>query len=348
MISTAYAFTSAYLKGEEARLVASEHVSRLLRVSEIQEALAVMNDTDIGSYLEEVSLRTFDDIEAHLWVYLRQCLQRLEWFRLLPSDMSKVLKAYVVKYDVLNIKTALWAISTGRQLRMIPIGVIQGHGLLDSLAQANDLNDIVETLTTCKLGNYAEILQEHEKDIAGGGKSRLLAEARLDGEYFRNMLHTARSTSNGDVLSTAFGFIIDLTNLQIACRAIVAGMESDVADYAIPDGYLVTQTAVRDMLSSKLSDMPQKLGNAPYREIADEIVASYDKTGNIATVQEIIDKHKFRLLEEMLSPRLMSPLVIAWYLILKETEMRNVRLILKAIADGVPVEEIKDYLVVRP
>ncbi|MDY6917904.1 MAG: V-type ATPase subunit [Chloroflexota bacterium] len=348
MISTGYAFTSAYLKGEEARLVVSEHVTRLLRASDIQDALGVIKDTDIGSYLEEVPMRTFDDIEVHLWAYFRKCIERLEWFKLLPSGMSRLLRAYVVKYDVLNVKTALRAVSAGRQLRMVPVGVIQSRGLLDTLAQAENLNDIVEILTTCKLGNYADILQEQEKNITGEGKPRLLAESKLDGEYFANMLSTARATGNGDLLSRAFGFIIDLTNLQIACRAIVEGMGTDAADYAIPGGYLINQTTVRDMLSSKLGDIPQKLENARYREIASEIASAYDKTESIATVQEIVDKHKFKLLEEMLSPRLMSPLVMAWYLVLKETEVRNVRLILKAIVDRVPVEEIKDYLVVRP
>jgi len=51
------------------------------------------------------------------------------------------------------------------------------------------------------------------------------------------------------------------------------------------------------------------------------------------------------MLREMLSPRVLSPLVMAWYLILKEVEIRNLRLILKTIFDGVPVQEIKNYLV---
>ena len=42
---------------------------------------------------------------------------------------------------------------------------------------------------------------------------------------------------------------------------------------------------------------------------------------------------------------MLSPLVIAWYLIIKEVEIRNLRLVLKMIVDGMPVEEIKEYLV---
>jgi len=81
------------------------------------------------------------------------------------------------------------------------------------------------------------------------------------------------------------------------------------------------------------------------REIASEVSTNYDKNKNITVVDEIIDKHKFRMLKEMLSPRVLSPLVMAWYLILKEVEIRNLRLVLKTIADGVPVQEIENYLV---
>jgi vacuolar-type H+-ATPase subunit C/Vma6 len=42
----------------------------------------------------------------------------------------------------------------------------------------------------------------------------------------------------------------------------------------------------------------------------------------------------------------MSPVMIVWYLILKETEIRNLRLVIRALFDNVPLEEIKGYLVV--
>jgi vacuolar-type H+-ATPase subunit C/Vma6 len=47
----------------------------------------------------------------------------------------------------------------------------------------------------------------------------------------------------------------------------------------------------------------------------------------------------------MLSPRVMTPLMIVWYLVLKELEVRNLRLVLKATFDNIAVDAIKDYLV---
>ena len=337
-----YAFISAYLKGEETKVVTSDHIDRMSKASDIQDALEAIRESDIGSYLEELTVKTFADVDEYLWRYFAQRVNDIESFKFLPGDVLKVSRAYIAKYDVLNIKAALQNISTHKKSHMIPVGIMHNNGLLAQLSTVENRGDIIELLVRCKLGNYMPALEGYE--AAGGAKSKLLVEARLDSEYCKSMLNMARGIKDGSVLSEAFGLIIDLTNLRIASRAIIEGIGLDAAEGTIPGGYMITDKAVRDVLSSKLSDMPQRIENAQYRHIAEEILGSYDKTKSITAVEEIIDKHKFRLLKEILSPRVLSPLVMAWYLILKEFEIRNLRLIMKAIADGVPTEEIRTYL----
>jgi len=106
--------------------------------------------------------------------------------------------------------------------------------------------------------------------------------------------------------------------------------------------------AVEELASLKLSEIPARLKNNRYRDVIQEISSSYENTKNIAVVDGIIEKHKFELVKETLSLRVLSPLVMAWYLVLKEIELRNLRLILKAIVDGVSPGEVKDYLVLVP
>ena len=343
MLNPSYAFISAYLKGEEPKAVTSEHIDRMATAPTLQDALAIIRETDIGGYLEELPIRTFDDLDEFLWSYLAQRIGNVESFKFLPKDVLKVSKAYVVKYDVSNIKAALQGIATGKKASMIPVGIIHNNRLLDELSDAENIDDITQLLIKCKLGDYVPALQQYK--IEGGAKSKLLAEAKLDSEYYKNMLNMARCIKDGSVLSQALGLIIDLKNLQIASRAIIEDIGSDAAEYTIADGYKITDKAIKELLSLKMADMPAKLDNPQYRDIANEVSTSYDKTKNITAVEEIIDKHKFRMLREMLSPRVLSPLVMAWYLILKEVEIRNLRLVLKAIVDAVPVQEIKDYLV---
>ena len=177
MLDTRYPFLSAYLKGEEARLVTSNHINRMSKVSSFQDVLEIIKETDIGNSLEGVLAKTFDDLDEYLWMYFSECLERVEWFKPVPTDILKILKTYIVKYDILNIKAALQGISTGKQARKIPIGVIHNYGLLDKLSSAENVDGIVELLTKCKLGNYASVLEECKID--GEVESRLLAKVSV-------------------------------------------------------------------------------------------------------------------------------------------------------------------------
>jgi vacuolar-type H+-ATPase subunit C/Vma6 len=343
LLGVGYAFISAYLKGEEAKTLTSSQVSDMSKEANIQDVLDVIRETDVGNYLQGVSVQTFDELDEHLWLYFGECLRQLEWFKNVPAEVHRILRTYILKFDVLNIKAALEGISTGKKMRGIPVGVIYNNGLLDELLGAQDVESIAGVLKQCKLGDYASIIEEYDTDE--GVKSRLLIEARLDGEYNRSLLSITRRLKDGSTLSKAFNIIADMANLQIILRTVIGEMATEAAEPAITDGYIISRPLVEDLLSLKLNDIPGKIENAEYRNIVEEVISNYDRSKSVTAIEEILDKHKFRLIKEILSPRVLSPLVIIWYLILKEIEIRNLRLILKAAFDNISLDEIKDYLV---
>ena len=343
MLNPRYAFISAFLKGEEPKTVTSEYIDKMMSAANLQDALAIIRETDIGSYLEELPVKTFNYLDECLWGYFAQRIRYVESFKFLPEEILEVSKTYVVKYYVVNIKSALQGISGGKKVSMIPVGIIYNNGLLDELFDGGNVDDIIQLLIKCKLGDYVPALEQYKTDK--NAKSKLLVEANLDREYYKSILNMAKRIKDGPVLTQAFGLVIDLTNLQIASRAIIEGIGPDAAEFIIAGGYRITDKAIKELLPLKMTDMPARLEDTQYQDIANEVSTNYDKTKNITAVDEIIDKHKFRMLKEMLSPRVLSPLVMAWYLILKEVEVRNLRLVLKTIVDGVPVQEIKNYLV---
>ncbi|MGQ9545839.1 MAG: V-type ATPase subunit, partial [Dehalococcoidia bacterium] len=201
MFNPRYAFISACLKGEEPRVVTPEHIDKMVTASNLQDALTIVRDTDIGSYLEGLTIKTFDSLDEYLWSYLGQRIQYVEAFKFLPKDVVKLSRAYIVRYDVLNIKAALQSIASGKKARMIPVGVIYNSGLLDTLSSAEHTDDIIPLLTRCKLGDYVPALEHYRGDKAA--KSRLVAEAKLDGQYYSSMLQMARKIKDGFVLSQA-------------------------------------------------------------------------------------------------------------------------------------------------
>ena len=337
-----YAFISAYLKGAEVKIVTSDHIDKLSKTASPQEVLEAIRDSDIGKFLEEVPIETFDDSDKYLWQYFGQRLDELDWLKLMPSDMRQILGAYRIKFDVMNIKAALLGISTGKKVDMVSVGAIYSRGLLDELSEAANVDGVAAVLRGCDLGAYAAIVSEH---VAEEAKSKFLTEAKLDSEYYHGLLNLPRGIKDGPLLTKAFSIVMDMANLQLISRAVVEGMGIEAEGLIISGGYLIPEAVARELLAHKLTDMPGILGGTPYRGIAEELAASYSKTGSITAVEEVIEKNKLRLLRELLSSRVMTPLMMVWYLIVKEVEIKNLRLVFKAAFDNIPMEEIKEYLV---
>ena len=133
--------------------------------------------------------------------------------------------------------------------------------------------------------------------------------------------------------------------LNLPITATAAACLTSASGQTISGGYLLNDELIRDLLSIKLQDIPARLDYPEYRTVIEEVIAGYEKDGNISIINESIEKLKFTIMQEILSPKIMSPAVIVWYVILKEIEVRNVRLILKAVMDNIQLEEIRDYLV---
>ena len=343
MSNPRYSFISAYLKGEEAKLVTHEHLGKLTKSPEIDDIMTAIEDTDIGNFLSEFAFTSFDEIDGTLTRYLGHCVTRIQAFRFIPDDVVTVLKVYTRRYDVLNIKSALQRLISGNKARILPIGTIHDSALLDDLFMADNIEGIVEILDKCSLGEYSAIVKEFKTEESN--KSQFDIESQLDGAYYRNMFSTARKVQDGFMLTKALGTIVDITNLQVIVRAILSGAGLEALGNIIPEGYLLPASSAKELLSLKLNDLPGKIDYTSYRDIIDNVVTNYGKNQSLMTVTETIDKYRLELLRGTLSPRIMSPLMVLWYMVLKEIEIRNLRLVFKAALDEVPVEDIKEYLV---
>ncbi len=337
-----YAYMSAYLKAEEPKIVTGSHLDRLSRVTSVADALGIIRETDIGSFLEGVNVRSFEDIDEALWNYLAERIAHLEAFKYVPEDMRKVSRSFVVKYDVANVKSTLQGIVTGEKSPLIPIGTLSDSGLLQELEASETIQDVAGLLTLAQLPEFVPHVKAY--DPAGGAKAKIAVESGLESEYYHGLIKMARGIREGAVLVKAYGMVIDLANLGIVCRAVVEGVGTAAGDFLITDGYIIDEKTLRDILPYKLPDVPRRIDFPQYRDVANEIATAYDKTKSVTVIDEVIEKHKHAALQGLLAPRALSPLVMAWYLILKEIETRNLRLVLKAIYDGVSVDEVKRYL----
>ncbi|HAZ31211.1 MAG TPA: hypothetical protein DCY61_00650 [Dehalococcoidia bacterium] len=159
------------------------------------------------------------------------------------------------------------------------------------------------------------------------------------------MLAAAKDLKEGHLLTKILGFIVDFLNLQMVLRSVARGVSHEVMEYTLSGGYLLSDETISELLSLKLPDIPGRLEDTFYYQVGQDVLVNYEKTHSLTAIEEVIDKHKFQLLRDILMPRVMSSLLIVWYLILKEMELRNLRLVGKSLLDNIPLDGAKSLLV---
>lgn len=344
-INTRYAFTSAYLKGEEARSISTEHIDGMFQRSmSLQDIIDSMRDTDIGTYLLEFAAggtRTFDDIDEFLWIYFGGCLERLRRFEI-PKEMDRMLDSYIKKYDIANIKTSLRKALEEATADMCPLGTLHSEGYLEELEDAKTIEEISEVLESCNLDDYSAIIKDIREKEA---RSTFEGEFRLESLYYDSMRASFTDMSDGGVLVKSLAIMIDLTNLQVVFRSALGKANPGTGDFILEGGHMLSATTIRELLSLTMAEIIGRLEATEYHQIAREVSRSYEKEQTVAVIDRVMGTYQFRLLRDILSPRALSPCNLLWYLIIKETEIRNVRIILKSVEDGIELSDVRDYLI---
>jgi vacuolar-type H+-ATPase subunit C/Vma6 len=343
IIDAKYSFITSYLKASEAQILDQGELNRLAAASSVTDALRTISDTDIGTYLEDVPLKSAADLDYHLWKYFSEIIGRVETFNFVPDDLKEMLNAYLEKYDVFNIKIALAGLVTGEKINMIPVGTLKNRGLLSQLASSSSVNAVVQTLIDCSLHDYAEALSEYSSiDLS---KNIHKAEMAVEEAYYNHLLSLTNDIKDKSVLPKVFRTMIDIQNLQVASRAVIQKTGPSAADYMISGGNYINRSFAKDIASTNIEGLSRHLDGTPYENLVNDIALKYEQTKKITSVDEVLDKYRFIFLKDLLSPQVFMPAMVIWYVILKELEMRNLRLVFKALIDDIPTSEVIDYLV---
>ena len=330
---------TALLKSHEAKIVGREHLDRL---SASGDPRAALRDTDIGAWLEGARWRDAAERDLALWEYLAETLETIELRRFFPRDVRRFGRAYLMKYDVANIKAVLQGFALEQAPQLLPIGVLHARRALGELATASSREELEDVLTRAGLRWLVLVLRQFRS--TGGRRGRLALDAALEAEYHRTLMHAVRRLGGGHVLVAVVGLELDLRNLALACRLLAQGAGPAEIEGFIPGGARLDTADLRDALAHGLHDLPRRLEVELYREIASEAVAAYERSGSVAVMEGVIEKHRLAALQGWLAPQVAPAAVMAWFIVLKEIELRNVRLVFTALEDGLALEEIQRHL----
>jgi V/A-type H+-transporting ATPase subunit C len=340
------AYVVARVKARKRFLLKTEEYQKMMGMG-IPAIARYIGESQYAREVNELGLRFSgaDLVEYALYSNLARSYSEVLGF--CRGDLRKGVEAYMKRWDVYNIKTAMRGRSYGEDPErlvhsFIPAGTLKKE-CIHALASAQDLDGVISTLRHTE---YYEPL------IAGMKKARHervlpILENALDKYYYSSIFRDIKVRTRGDMAYLSFlKREIDIINLKNILLLKREGVDpSRITEYIIDGGDEVTGDRLSSILSLGFDDITPHLevfsfwnGIKAYMQGARE---------TLIPVERALEKFIAMSARSFSYREPLSILPVMDYLLHKKIEVDNIRIIVRGKEMGIPEERIKDMLILR-
>ena len=311
--NTKYIYAVSHIRANENALLTSSDLDQLVSADSMDNALRILSDkgfSDITDNSYEISLKN----------------KQLETWELVNSVMPKenMLDFMLVKNDYHNIKAVLKAVISQRTTdsSIIEPTTVDADAIKSAL-QSGDYSDLPE---------YLENDLKEAYELAVRTNDGQFTDATLDRKAYERMNLLAKDTEDDFIISFVEK-LIAIANIKIAIRGARTNRDSAFYDCALIECDTLSVKELKDTALKGEKEVIEYLLSTEYRESVDFI-----KDSNSA-FEKWCDDYVMNSLEEGKTENFGIAPVIAYYYA-KETEIRNIRIILSCIYNELPKEKI--------
>lgn len=321
-----YAYATARVRAVEIRLLDAQRLERLLEAPTVSDGLKLLAEA-----------RYADGVET----------SDLGWERLLDAEgvrvidfladvmpYPEVLDVFRLQTDYLQAKRLLKALYQGKDPGMVR--GIPGTVRMDTLARAikdHKPYDLPEPLAQAVF---------HAMDVFGKSADPRDIDLSLDQAAFAHMAGMAAEIGH-PFLSECVALLTDMTNIRIFVRGRLIGESTDFMRKTLLEGGRIETKRFLDMADKSIEALLESIRFTWFGETA---VEGYEGVKSGRGISFLERKLEDRYMQHVRKAKYVAmgiePMV--GYLLAKETEIRNVRIILTGKVNGLPVEEIREKL----
>lgn len=340
-----YAYTVARVKAKKSALLKEDAYSKMLMMS-LPEISRFISESGYQKEITELTgkYNGVDLIEHATYANMANLFKGI--LNSSEGELKDMIAADLERWDAWNLKVILRGKSFGLDMDQMKEDLVPAGQL--GLAQ-------LETLMG--YGSEEEILQAYGKyvDLAipqsvlaayGEEKNLAIIEDYLDKAYYERLLLNVDPSSRPKRLFQDFiRNEIDITNLETILKLKKEGITGDVIlGYYIPGGAqidkkLATQLASADSVSAMANDLAQL-------DFYDDIKDALDDSKSLKDIVAALTKYHRKQAKTFTHLYPLSVIPVIDYMIHKETEVNNIRIIARGIESGLDKEIIKGLLVV--
>lgn len=324
MKDTDFLTASARIRALERQMVTHRDLRKMLDSSSIEEAYKVL--TDLGTGAEY----GWQDYELALRDELEQTFELLATL----SNGSPVFEVFRLKYDGHNIKSIVksQATETDPAPQLTRLGNVSPEALLTAFEQhsfsqldpelAQAAVEATEVLAKTKDPQAVDVLVDRAVLCAMRRRAEEYGVAYLSG-YVRAQ--------------------IDISNIRTLIRLKRIGKEVDTLQKMLIEGGSIPTVRLCESLPKSYEDIFALLSSTPYGRYLEPALDDLRQDKPLTRFERLCDDYVIQLMNQSrLIPFGIEPLIT--YLLAKEIEVKDIRIVLASKLAGVPSEQIVERL----
>lgn len=333
-----YAYPNAKFRAKGTPFVKKENLDTFLDIRNFNEVVSQLKEEGY-----DIPKDSSQDVEKLSELIEKMMLDDLKNAKeTAPEKVKPFVKSWLLKYDIKMVKKAIKGINKGLdkdeiRKRMYPINIID-EGLIDEIAEANSIPELINIIKETKIG---EVIEERELE-----DNFFLLDIKLDRYAVEEIKKTVLKSETEDqpALNYFVGKYIDLTNLKIIFRGLNEDVDKNQLKKALISGG-------RELPSWKLENMSES-------ESIDEAIVELEGTSYSNIKKESLSKGLFELelsIDQQLlkttssitNENILTIGPLLKFLIGKEIELRNIRVLLRGITEGIKPENIRKMMIME-
>lgn len=341
-----YVYCGAMISAWEAKLLKENRLIEMAEAPTVENLITLLDDTEYRSILAEVSREGAVDIKKAEMILKEHLNHRYqEILKIVPKPQKATVERLLKKWEVWGLKAIITAIHNGlpieEDLKRYMSSPTMTREKLEMLTSVKNFDQLLEFL---KESEYFPVLKDALKDYRERGLLALLYA--LDLHYYTTLWREIQRTkSQREILMKMIGCEIDIVNIKLILRLKIEGAAPEEIDkYLIRPSYLLTEGMLKDMTyAENIKSGLDAISRTPYGMVLLNLLPQMEAQG-ISIAERALDGLRLKVFREQAVAHIFSLAPVILYILLKETEVRNLLTILRLKAEKIEPQKIKEKM----
>jgi len=336
-----YLYVNAKVMAKEGKFISPMRWDDLWGCTSTGEIASLLEGTDYFPYLSEGAMNEATELERAI----------LEEFSALSTEISKIMpkgawpiKEYLLrKWDVINLRTIMRGAHGGRKKEEIVNSLVEGGELdftfLKALVDAEGMENVVTLLAKTPYHDLTEGLAKYNAT-----RNLFYLEASLDRILWEDLWATCLNLRGIREFRNFIEVCVETHELKILLRAKNDGLAlEDIRPFLILECKLLNEV-ISAFDEEELSGLISLLENTIYFEPLLSAQSEHERTGSIFSFETVLDNLVIEKAEDIRKKKPFGPGPLIGFIVLKETEVKNLMAIVRSTEVELDRDEIREMV----